>query len=113
MEDYEIESVVRGHHVYKAIWSPETGEVLQVLPENNNEYDLHAVSVLKNGSIVGHVPRELSKIIKFFLATSGSSVTCHIAGRRKKGLGLEVPCIYTAKGKSRYIKRLKKVLSKV
>ena len=98
--------------MYKAIWNPEIGEELEVLPENNNKHDLYAVSVLKNGDIVGHVPRELSKTIKFFLGTPGSSVSCRITGRRKKGLGLEVPCIYTAKGKLPYIKRLKKLIDK-
>ena len=49
------ESVVRGHHVYKAVWTPLIGEELPIFPEPGNVHDKRAVSV-----IVGHVPREIS-----------------------------------------------------
>ena len=29
-ESYQKVSVVRGHHIYKVVWTPEVGEVLQV-----------------------------------------------------------------------------------
>ena len=65
MEDYFFNSVVRGHHVFKAVWTPYTGETLSVHEECDNEHDSFAVSV-KNGSIiVGHVPREVSRIFTF------------------------------------------------
>ena len=54
---YEIMSVVRDHHVYKVIWTPEVREVLQVRTEVENEHDeQHTVAVI-NGLIVGHVLR--------------------------------------------------------
>ena len=40
-----MESVVRGHHVYKEIWTPELGEVLTVCKEPDNIHDRHAVCV--------------------------------------------------------------------
>ena len=50
-------SVVRDHHVYKVIWTPEVREVLQVRTEVENEHDeQHTVAVI-NGLIVGHVLR--------------------------------------------------------
>ena len=34
---YEKESVVRGHHVYKAIWTPVIGEELEVRTEDDSD----------------------------------------------------------------------------
>ena len=59
-ESYQKVSVVRGHHIYKVIWTPEVGEDLQLRPEDHNEHDTYAVAVVKGGSIVGHVPRSMS-----------------------------------------------------
>ena len=67
MEELSKVSVVRGHHVYKEVWTPVIGEVLPVFPEPDNPHDKRAVAIFKEGSIVGHVPRELSKIFWFFV----------------------------------------------
>ena len=32
----EVQSVVRGHHIYKQMWSPVTGQELAVILEYNN-----------------------------------------------------------------------------
>ena len=88
------ESVIRGHHVYKRTWNPRIGEMLTVHPEHGNTHDRHAVSVVKDGIIVGHVQRELARYFCFFMVHSGR-ITCEVTGRRKKGNGLEVPCVYT------------------
>ena len=58
---YCFESVVRGHHIYKTIWTPSLGEILMVFPEPLNDHDRHAVWVKKADVIVGHVPREQAK----------------------------------------------------
>ena len=60
-KDFRIESTVRGHHVYKAAWSPYIGEELPVQREVNNIHDDFAVAqVLKNGNTVSHVPQEIT-----------------------------------------------------
>ena len=46
-----FDSVVRGHHIYKSIWTPVLGEELSVEPENGNEHDRYAVSV----KIIGRI----------------------------------------------------------
>ena len=33
--------VVRGHHIYEVIWTPEVGEVLQLRTEDGIELDEH------------------------------------------------------------------------
>ena len=91
------DSVVRGHHVYKDVWRPVIGELLQIFDETNNRHDKHALAVFKEGIIVGHVPREMSRIFWFFLQHDGK-IECEITGQRKKGKGLEVPCVYMFKG---------------
>ena len=62
MEEYAIESVVRGHHVHKNVWHQVLEEQLTLERENVQQYshDRHAVSEMKNGTIVGCVPQELS-----------------------------------------------------
>ncbi len=91
---YHKASVVRGHHIYKELWTPAVGETLQIRVEDHNEHDEYAVAVVKGGSTVGHVPRGMSRVCWFFL-NRGGHMSCQITGHRKLGIGLEVPCIYT------------------
>ena len=108
MPSFEYESVVRGHHVYKAIWSPIVGEELEMCREPENRYDRHAVALKKRGSVVGHVPRENSKIMFEFMA-SGGRITCRV---RKLGNGLEVPCVYVFSGNKTLLAKTKKSFRK-
>ncbi len=71
-----------------------------------------AVAVVKDDEIVGHVPREISRTLYFFLKQSGSCGLCAITGRRKLGNRLEVPCMYRMSGSKRCIKKFKMLLSK-
>ena len=103
------ESVVRGHHVYKDVWRPVIGELLQIFHETNNRHDRHALAVFKEGIFVGHVPSEMSRIFWFFLQHDGK-IECEITGQRKKGKGLEVPCVYRFKGSTQKIERMKELM---
>ena len=106
---YFHESVIRGHHVYKSVWSPVLGEVLCLALEEGNEHDRFAVCVKRGEQIVGHVPRELSSKAWHFLRHGGQS-TCEVTGRRKRGNGLEVPCTYRFVAKRRLVKKLEVLL---
>ena len=53
---YLYKSVIRGHHVYKNVWTPRIGEILQVARDTDNHQDRFAVGMLKEDAIVGHVP---------------------------------------------------------
>ena len=74
----------------------------------------YAVAVVKGTQVVGHVPREYSKLCWNFLRHCGR-ITCEITGRRKrsfiKGKGL-VPCVYKLKGNKKFIIRLCNVIEK-
>ena len=43
---YGKASVVRGHHIYKSLWTPEVNEILLLRRETGNEQDEYAVAVL-------------------------------------------------------------------
>ena len=114
---FSIDSVVRGHHVYKDIWSPEIGEILQCQIDSYNIHDMYAVAVKRDGiSIVGHVPRTISTPCHLFLR-KGSNITCEITGSREFSRdlpqgGLDVPChlIFEASKDLKLIDKVKKVM---
>lgn len=56
----EIISYVRGVYVYKHIWEPNEGKVLLLKRKQDNTEDKFAVAVMKNGEVVGHVPKNLA-----------------------------------------------------
>lgn len=111
MPTVDFNSVVRGHHVYMSVWHPTIGERLMVCIERGNAHDRHAVSVQRESTVVGHVPREVSKIFKGFLMHEGE-IECEITGSRRRGNGLEVPCVYHFTGKDKTIIRLVGLLKK-
>ena len=52
-----FESIIRGHHIYKQIWRLLVGDILTLEREEGNNHDKFAVSLLKDATVVGHVPR--------------------------------------------------------
>lgn len=61
-----VEAMIRGYHVYRNVWSSVLDEELPCQRETGNISDPFAVSVLKDGVIVGHVPRKISSICLLF-----------------------------------------------
>ena len=63
---YEVASFVRGHHIYKSIWTPVVGELLKTEQEPDNEHDEHSVTVIHQElGVVSHIPK-MSKICSSF-----------------------------------------------
>ena len=60
-----IHSVIRGHHVYKEVWTLHVGEMLALQQEIGNVHDQFAVAVMMQpaATIVSHVLRELHNIL--------------------------------------------------
>jgi len=56
------ESVVRGHHVYKSVWTPFVGEILDTKREAVNSHDRRAVAVVRDSCVVGHLPQQYSRV---------------------------------------------------
>jgi len=67
--EFEIESFVRGYHAYMNVWEPRIGEVLALEREPHNVMDQLAISVVKSGLVVDHVPFNLAPVFSHFLAT--------------------------------------------
>ena len=111
---YCINSVVRGHHIYKDIWTPEIGEELTCRREVGNIHDLHAVAILRGRDVVGHVPRTISTPCNVFIR-KGGVISCTVSGHRQYYVdleqgGLDVPCKLQFKGSQNLIGQLSKML---
>ena len=106
VESFEKVSVVRGHHIYKAVRTPTFGKEMLLEAEKDNKHDKHTVSVVRgsNSCIVGHIPQKDSRIFWFFLKHSGQITW-------KLGVGLEVPCIYIFFASTTIINKLCKLHS--
>ena len=61
-ESFQLESCVRGHYIYKRVWTPVVGQVLNTSTEPGNHHDRFAVAVLQGDSAVGHIPRESTRV---------------------------------------------------
>ena len=87
MEVYEVDSVVRGHHIFKEIWTPFIGEDLECKRDVSNTRDAYAVGIMRQEetgliAIVGHVPRKISVACSLFLQREGN-IRCIITGNRQ------------------------------
>ena len=110
----EMGSFVRGYHSYMDVWDPQVGEVLALEREPHNVVDQLAVSVVRSGRIVGHVPFNLAPVFSHFLKRSFNKGTAEITGakvNRGGGYGLEVPCISRLYGPKTYVERARTMLS--
>ena len=70
-EEFVMESMVRGYHVYQDVWTPMVGEHLQCAREEDNTEDRYAVAVIKDNVTVGHLPRRMSTLCSLFIRRGG------------------------------------------
>ena len=115
-DQFEYSSVIRGHHVYKDIFTPTIGKTLQCRRESGNSYDLYAVATIENDAIVGHVPCNISVPCDLFLR-KGGSISCIITGVRRYSSDLaqgclEVPCKLVFNGPVKDISKLQSLLQR-
>ena len=106
---FTYDSCIRGYHEYKSIWDASVGEVLHCSGEIDNPHDDQAVSVIRRGVTVGHMPRYVSQGFSLFLQLGGSITTTVVSTKRySRDLpqgGLEIPCQYTLEGPTNEVKR--------
>ena len=90
-------AAVRGFHFYRRYWQPQEKEKLLCLYESGNAFDRFAIKTVKeNGETVGHLPREISRVTKYFL-DRGITMHCELSSQhyRRSPLvqgGLEIQC---------------------
>lgn len=87
--------------MYQDIWKPVIGEILHCIHERNNNHDRYAIAATKRlagrlaDSIVGHLPREISRYTRFLISRGGNvKVTVVDSKYRRSPLvqgGLEIP----------------------
>ena len=76
-----LESVIRGHHIYKQIWQLLVRETLTLEREKGND---HAVSLHKHATVLGRALQEFSRVFWHFLR-HGETITCEVTNRRYPG----------------------------
>ena len=109
-----VDTMVRGYHVYKDIWTAAVGEELTCRREKFNAADPFAVAVVKEETTVGHVPRKTSSICSLFLRRNGT-ILCQIVGNRRysgdlpQG-GLEVPCTLRFQSNAKDVNNVKRII---
>ena len=75
----------------------------------NNTHDAYAVSVIKNGLTVGHVPYNIAALVSYFIGTESCQGKAEVTGKRVNrgaGYGLEIPCTYIFAGRQKYVQKL-------
>ena len=65
-DSFTIEAMIRGFHIYSNIWNAVIDKELLCEKESGNFTYPFTVGVIKEGSIVGHVPRKISSIVRCF-----------------------------------------------
>ena len=69
----------------------------------------YAVTLIKNCTVVGHVPQEIAKLFSFFLKTG--EIHAVVTGQQQiQRTGLELSSKYTFRGCKVHIKKLQKLL---
>ena len=107
-EEFQFSSYITGYYHYRHLWTPQIDEELTCIHEVDNIYDEFAIAILKDGLIVGHVPRQISEQFCKLLM-GGGCVQVKIIGApvSTKRSGIRVPCMYTVKGQSFFIQDVK------
>ena len=87
MDTYEINRCVRGHHIYKRVWTPVLGEELKCRIEEDNVEDRYGFAVLRESILVGHIPRKVSAACYLFIKRN-DCISCVITGKRQYSIDL-------------------------
>ena len=69
-------------HAYKDIWAAVYGEELRCEREAGNQVDAFAVAVMKDGTVVGHILKEISSVCSLYLHRGGSIIFRVMGSRR-------------------------------
>lgn len=115
---FEMDSSIRGYHVFRDCWTARDGQILTAEVELGNSKDIYAVSLKLAGDVVGHVPKKMSRIFHFFLLRGGT-IESVVTGPKKHASdliqgGLDIPCKYVCSCHNRIVlKKLKKLVQNI
>ena len=119
--ELSIDCASRGFHEYRKIWSPKYGQKLTIKRDKLNLFDPYSIGLfceikgkIEKLSLVGHLPREISRFCKFFLEYDGFlDATVRMTKFRRSPLpqgGLEIPiklCIGKGKASLEVFRKMK------
>ena len=109
MAVHEMESCIRGYHNYKDVWVTMIGD-LSYEREPLNHVDRYIVAVLKDDTIIRHIPKNIG-IYSLFIARGGTVVCTPMGGRRYSAdlpqRGLEIPCKLVLIGEQNEVEKVK------
>ena len=76
--------------------------------EPRNSTDRYAVAVKKDGTIIGHLPRKISRVCSLFLGV----IRCTVSGTRRYSMdlpqgGLKTPCVVKFEANAKELHKLK------
>ena len=97
MESHTFTAAVRGYHYYRRFWRPKENKKLICLHEPGNTFDRFAINTMnENEEIFGHLPKEISRITKYFLDRD-ASMYCTLSSEHYRRFplvpgGLEIEC---------------------
>ena len=86
------------------------------MPEEDNEHDDFAVAIKFEDRIVGHVTKNLSKIMNRYTKIPSCSLRCKVTSKRVNrgaGYGLEIPVVYELIGPEKAVDWGGKTLRKI
>jgi len=111
---FEMSCYICGYQFYCNIWDAVIGKEVECVREPLNENDRYAVVVIKDDIIIGHLPRNISRVCSLFLRRGGS-IICTVTGSRRYSAdlpqgGLEIPCLLLFKAQHKEIQKLKTLL---
>ena len=108
---YNLDSCIKGYHVYQEVCSPELLEEQNAVPEPSNVIDKYMVCVQRDGEVVGHLMKgksgRFAKTIFYFLrADKKNDCTVVVTGKainRGDREGMQMPCTLHFNGAKRFI----------
>ena len=86
----DFETVIRGDHIYKSVWKPCDGEMLNCVKDKRGE----AMEYAKNAIGVYRTPAESEQ--KMLVANDSNKLVAKVSGKRKQEVGLVVPAKFKA-----------------
>ena len=120
LKEISLSGYINGYHEYRSKWVPVIHEELKAEMEPDNIKDKYAMSVMRNGEIVGHIQKGIAgnfaKNIFYFLRADKMSECYAIVSGNPVNLGdqkgMRVPCIFRLTGQPSFIEKMKSIMEK-
>ena len=76
-----LEPVIHGYHVYQAVWDAAVGEILPCQQEPGKIHDSYAVTLVRRGNIVSHMPLAILFVYTYIYAMPSKVLQKNVADK--------------------------------